>query len=58
MYIFLLDKPIDWNSITLETLKVKQLKELLAKLKGDCKGCTEKSDYIARINELKPKEEL
>ncbi|KAI1724895.1 degradation arginine-rich protein for mis-folding domain-containing protein [Ditylenchus destructor] len=52
------DKPIDWDSLELEKMKVKQLKELLSKLGDKCKGCTEKSDYIQRINELKPKSEL
>ena len=50
-------------------MRVKQLKELLAKwvgvvslikaprLRGDCKGCTEKVEFINRIKELKPKTE-
>uniref|UniRef100_A0A183BKN7 Mesencephalic astrocyte-derived neurotrophic factor homolog n=1 Tax=Globodera pallida TaxID=36090 RepID=A0A183BKN7_GLOPA len=49
------DKPIDWDSLVLEKMRVKQLKELLQKLGDSCKGCTEKVDYITRINELKPK---
>ncbi|KAL3100424.1 hypothetical protein niasHS_001727 [Heterodera schachtii] len=49
------DKPIDWDSLVLEKMRVKQLKELLLKLGDSCKGCTEKVDYITRINELKPK---
>lgn len=57
-YIFFLEKPIDWSSLDLKKLKVRQLQELLVKLNGDCKGCTEKNDYIRRINELKPNQEL
>jgi len=52
------DKPIDWESLDLSKMRVKQLKDLLLKLGDTCKGCTEKQDYITRINELKPKEEL
>jgi hypothetical protein len=43
-------------------MRVKQLKELLAKLGDTCKGCTEKVEFVKRIQELKPttkpKEEL
>jgi len=49
------DKPIDWDNLDLDKMRVKQLKELLLKLKDSCKGCVEKADYISRIKELKPK---
>lgn len=49
------DKPIDWDNLDLSKMRVKQLKELLTKLGDSCKGCAEKSDYVQRINELKPK---
>jgi len=31
------DKPIDWDSLDLDKMRVKQLKDLLLKLKDNCK---------------------
>lgn len=31
------DKPIDWDNLDLDKMRVKQLKELLLKLKDNCK---------------------
>lgn len=39
----------------LKKLKVKDLKKILENWGDACKGCTEKSEFIAKINELKPK---
>ena len=36
----------------LSTLRVKQLKEILASLNADCAGCAEKSDFIQRIKQV------
>ena len=36
-------------------MKVKELKKILADWGEGCKACTEKSDFIKRIEELKPK---
>ncbi|KAH7727270.1 Protein Y54G2A.23 [Aphelenchoides avenae] len=49
------DKDIDWKTVDLKKLKVKDLKKILENWGEVCKGCTEKTDFIARINELKPK---
>uniref|UniRef100_A0A0K0FXP6 Mesencephalic astrocyte-derived neurotrophic factor homolog n=1 Tax=Strongyloides venezuelensis TaxID=75913 RepID=A0A0K0FXP6_STRVS len=50
-----LDKPIDWANINLNKMKVRELKNILEKWGEQCKGCTEKSEYVKKIEELKPK---
>uniref|UniRef100_A0A0K0EDU1 Mesencephalic astrocyte-derived neurotrophic factor homolog n=1 Tax=Strongyloides stercoralis TaxID=6248 RepID=A0A0K0EDU1_STRER len=50
-----LDKPIDWANIKLNKLKVRELKNILEKWGEQCKGCTEKSEFVKKIEELKPK---
>uniref|UniRef100_A0A0N4ZF80 Mesencephalic astrocyte-derived neurotrophic factor homolog n=1 Tax=Parastrongyloides trichosuri TaxID=131310 RepID=A0A0N4ZF80_PARTI len=50
-----MDKPIDWATINLNKMRVKELKKILEKWGEQCKGCTEKSEYVRRIEELKPK---
>ncbi|KAF7638169.1 hypothetical protein Mgra_00002395 [Meloidogyne graminicola] len=52
------DKPIDWDSLDLDKMRVGQLKELLRKLGDSCKGCVEKVDFVQRIRELMPKKVL
>uniref|UniRef100_A0A1B6E242 Mesencephalic astrocyte-derived neurotrophic factor homolog n=1 Tax=Clastoptera arizonana TaxID=38151 RepID=A0A1B6E242_9HEMI len=55
------DKEIDLNTVDLKKLKVRQLKKILNNWNENCDGCIEKSDFIKRIEELKPlyyKEEL
>jgi hypothetical protein len=39
----------------LKKLKVKELKKILENWGENCKGCTEKAEFVAKINELKPK---
>ncbi|CAI8052514.1 Cyclin-dependent kinase 20 [Geodia barretti] len=48
------NKHIDLNSVDLKTLKVKDLKKILNQWGEDCRGCAEKSDFVNRINDLKP----
>ena len=38
----------------LKKLKVKELKKILSQWGEDCRGCAEKSDFVNRINDLKP----
>lgn len=55
------DKEIDWKTVNLKKLKVKDLKKILDNWGESCEGCLEKTDYIKRVEELKPiyvKEEL
>ncbi|VDN58761.1 unnamed protein product [Dracunculus medinensis] len=49
------DKKIDWRTIDLKTFRVKDLKKILEDWGESCKGCTEKSEYVRRIEELKSK---
>jgi len=58
---FFLDKEIDWKTVNLKKMKVKELKKILDNWGENCEGCLEKTDYIKRVEELKPsyvKEEL
>lgn len=49
------EKQIDLKSVNLKKLKVRELKKILSGWNEGCDGCLEKSDYIKRIEELKPK---
>ncbi|BFF89964.1 mesencephalic astrocyte-derived neurotrophic factor homolog [Drosophila madeirensis] len=49
------EKQIDLNSVDLKKLKVRDLKKILNDWDESCDGCLEKSDFIKRIEELKPK---
>jgi len=49
------EKQIDFKSVDLKKLKVKDLKKILNDWDEVCDGCLEKSDFIKRIEELKPK---
>ncbi|VDK74033.1 unnamed protein product [Onchocerca ochengi] len=49
------DKSIDWKTVDLKKLRVKELKKILENWGEECKGCTEKSEYVTRITEVKPK---
>jgi len=55
------EKELDWANINLNKMKVKELKKILSGWGDTCKGCAEKSDFVKRIETLKPqfvKEEL
>jgi len=49
------EKQLDWKNINLQKMRVKQLKKILSDWGEDCRGCIEKSDFIAKIQLLKPK---
>lgn len=49
------DKSIDLKTVDLKKLKVRDLKKILSGWDEECDGCIEKSDFIKRIEELKPK---
>ncbi|XP_059471093.1 mesencephalic astrocyte-derived neurotrophic factor homolog [Neocloeon triangulifer] len=49
------DKTIDLKTVDLKKLKVRDLKKILNDWDEDCEGCLEKTDFIKRIEELKPK---
>ena len=46
---------IDLRTVDLKKLKVRDLKKILNDWNEDCEGCIEKTDYIKRIESLKPK---
>ncbi|XP_034934850.1 mesencephalic astrocyte-derived neurotrophic factor homolog [Chelonus insularis] len=48
------DKQIDLNKVDIKKLKVRDLKKILSDWDETCDGCIEKTDYIKRIEELKP----
>lgn len=48
------DKTIDLKTVDLKKLKVRDLKKILNDWDETCDGCIEKSDFIKRIEELKP----
>jgi len=48
------DKEIDLSAVDFKKLKVKDLKNILSGWEEQCRGCTEKSDFIRRIEELMP----
>lgn len=50
-----LEKQIDLSAVDLKKLKVRDLKKILNDWDENCEGCLEKTDYIRRIEELKPK---
>ncbi|XP_037924548.1 mesencephalic astrocyte-derived neurotrophic factor homolog [Hermetia illucens] len=49
------EKQIDINSVDLKKLKVRDLKKILNDWDESCEGCIEKTDFIQRIEQLKPK---
>lgn len=49
------DKTIDLKTVDLKKLKVRDLKKILSGWDEECDGCLEKTDFIKRIEELKPK---
>jgi len=49
------EKQIDFKTVDLKKLKVKELKKILNDWDEGCDGCLEKADFIRRIEELKPK---
>jgi len=49
------DKQIDFKTVDLKKLKVRDLKKILSDWEEGCDGCLEKADFIKKIEELKPK---
>ena len=54
-YFCFSEKQIDLKNVDLKKLKVRDLKKILNDWDESCDGCLEKSDFIKRIEELKPK---
>ncbi|VDO96887.1 unnamed protein product [Soboliphyme baturini] len=49
------EKQIDWKTVDLSKLRVKELKKILDDWGERCKGCTEKSEFVSQIKSLMPK---
>ncbi|KAJ8916526.1 hypothetical protein NQ315_000168 [Exocentrus adspersus] len=49
------DVEIDLKTVDLKKLKVRDLKKILNDWGEECEGCIEKSEYLQRIESLKPK---
>lgn len=49
------EKTIDLKTVDLKKLRVKDLKKILNEWDERCENCIEKAEFIARIEELKPK---
>ncbi|GAB6033744.1 hypothetical protein CHUAL_013867 [Chamberlinius hualienensis] len=48
------DKQIDFKTVDLKKLKVKELRKILDDWGENCEGCIEKADFIKLIEKLKP----
>lgn len=53
--VFFTEKELDWKTLDLNKLKVKDLRKILGDWGEECKGCTEKSEFTKRVQELRPK---
>merc|ERR1712026_371797 len=49
------EKQIDFSTVDLKKLKVKDLKKILNDWDESCDGCLGKGDFIKKIEEVKPK---
>lgn len=47
------EKEIDWNTVELKKLKVRELRKILNQWGEDCLGCAEKTDFIDKIEQVK-----
>nr|SCD14044.1 mesencephalic astrocyte-derived neurotrophic factor [Suberites domuncula] len=47
------EKEIDFSTVDLKKLRVKELKKILSNWGEDCRGCAEKTDFISKINAIK-----
>ena len=48
------EKQIDFSTVDFKKLKVKELKKILSDWDETCDGCLEKSDFIKKIEQVKP----
>jgi len=47
------DKDIDWKTVNLKKLKVRDLKKILSDWGESCNGCLEKSEFIKKVESVK-----
>lgn len=53
--MYVTERTVDLANVVLKKLKVKDLKSILSDWDEQCRGCTEKTDYIKLIESLMPK---
>ena len=46
------EKKVDLKTVNIKKLKVKELKKILEQHGQDCKGCTEKSEYVTKVEAI------
>ena len=49
------EKTFDFSKVDFKKLKVNELKQILTDWGEQCRGCSEKADYIRLVEELLPK---
>jgi len=49
------DRTIDWKTVDLKKLRVKDLKKILSDWDETCDNCLEKPEFIAKVEQVKPK---
>jgi len=49
------EKTFDYSKVDFKKLKVNELKQILSEWGEQCRGCSEKSDYVRLVEELLPK---
>lgn len=47
------EREIDWKTVELKKLKVRELRKILNQWGEDCLGCAEKTDFIDKIERVK-----
>lgn len=46
------EKQVDLKTVNIKKMKVKELKKILEQNGQDCKGCTEKSEYVKKVEAI------
>ena len=49
------EKTFDYSKVDFKKLKVHELKQILSDWGEQCRGCSEKNDYVRLVEELLPK---
>lgn len=49
------EEPIKLEGVNLKKLRVKKLKEILSQWGEPCRGCVDKSQFVKKVESLRPK---
>ena len=55
LFFYFSEKTFDFSKVDLKKLKVHELKQILSDWGEQCRGCSEKADYIKLVEEMLPK---